>query len=115
MSASPANDKRRALGKGLESLLPSRSATPAPPPPQQSITPTPQESTGKPREIAVDAIDRNPYQTRTRFDEEALNELSQSIAATTGPGRVTVVPAAPLHGDMTSPPVYRMSVQPSSL
>jgi len=82
MSASPANDKRRALGKGLESLLPSRSATPAPPPPQQSTTPAPQEPTGKPREIAVDAIDRNPYQTRTRFDEEALNELSQSIAAT---------------------------------
>ena len=30
----------------------------------------------------ITAIDRNPFQTRTRFDEEALAELAQSIAAT---------------------------------
>ena len=32
-------------------------------------------------EIAVDQIDRNPFQTRTHFDEEKLNELAKSIAA----------------------------------
>ena len=63
--------KRRALGKGLESLLPAR--TPAPPPPP---------STGQPLEIALDQIERNPFQTRTSFDPEKLTELSQSIAAT---------------------------------
>jgi ParB family transcriptional regulator, chromosome partitioning protein len=68
--------KRRALGKGLESLLPGRSgftaAAPAPPPPEE----------GKPREIPVDQIERNPFQTRTTVDEHALRELSASIAAT---------------------------------
>jgi ParB family chromosome partitioning protein len=32
-------------------------------------------------EIAVGLIDRNPYQTRTNFDEEKLDELAKSIAA----------------------------------
>jgi ParB family chromosome partitioning protein len=66
--------KRRALGKGLESLLPSR---PAPVPPPAPVV----ESTGKPLEIPLDQIDRNPFQTRTRFDEAQLEELAQSIAA----------------------------------
>ncbi len=80
MTASFELPKRRALGKGLESLLPSRSnftpaaAVTAPPPPP------PEE--GKPREILVDQIERNPFQTRTNFDEAALKELSASIAAT---------------------------------
>jgi ParB family chromosome partitioning protein len=76
MATTTAEPKRRALGKGLESLLPQRPATPppAPAPPQP-------EPTGKPLEIPLDHIDRNPFQTRTRFDEVQLNELAQSIAA----------------------------------
>ena len=66
--------KRRALGKGLESLLP-------------RLTPNansePHRGTdGTPREIPLTEIDRNPYQTRTRFDEAQLGELAASIAAT---------------------------------
>jgi ParB family chromosome partitioning protein len=68
--------KRRALGKGLESLLPSRPAPVAVP----TITAV-AEPTGKPLEIPLDHIERNPYQTRTRFDEAQLTELAQSIAA----------------------------------
>ncbi len=68
--------KRRALGKGLESLLPQRPATPPPAP-----TPIHIEPTGKPLEIPLDHIERNPFQTRTRFDEAQLIELAQSIAA----------------------------------
>ena len=68
--------KRRALGKGLESLLPSRPAPAAVP----TITAV-AEPTGKPLEIPLDHIERNPYQTRTRFDEAQLTELTQSIAA----------------------------------
>jgi ParB family transcriptional regulator, chromosome partitioning protein len=67
--------KRRALGKGLESLLPSRPVA------VPQIAATTVESTGKPLEIPLDQIDRNPYQTRTHFDETQLNELAQSIAA----------------------------------
>jgi ParB family chromosome partitioning protein len=69
--------KRRALGKGLESLLPSRPAAPATVPAITAVA----EPTGKPLEIPLDQIERNPFQTRTRFDEAQLTELTQSIAA----------------------------------
>lgn len=68
--------KRRALGKGLESLLPQRPVNIA------ASAATPVESEGKPLEIALDLIERNPWQTRTRFDEAQLAELAQSIVAT---------------------------------
>ncbi len=67
--------KRKALGKGLESLLPRVSAV-TENHPQKPV------ADGTPREIPVEAIDRNPYQTRTHFDESAMNELASSIAAT---------------------------------
>jgi len=73
--------KRRALGKGLESLLPRVQATVAvaaevaPPPPLAEVT-------GRPQEIPVGEIDRNPYQTRSRVDEQQLAELANSITAT---------------------------------
>jgi len=61
-------DKKKVLGRGLDSLLPSSRPTAAP--------------TGDTvREIPVGQIDRNPYQTRTRIDEAALNELAESIKA----------------------------------
>ena len=73
--------KRRALGKGLESLLPRVQATVAA---AAEVAPKPQASevTGKPYEIPVGEIDRNPYQTRSRVDEQQLAELANSIAAT---------------------------------
>ena len=66
--------RRKALGKGLESLLPSVKASVDATPPRQSD--------GTPREIPVSEIDRNPYQTRSRFDESLLSELAASIKAT---------------------------------
>lgn len=78
MPTATQDSKRRALGKGLESLLPSRPAAPPPPP----VPVTPVESTGKPLDLDLDKIERNPWQTRSHFDEALLNELAQSIAAT---------------------------------
>jgi ParB family chromosome partitioning protein len=78
MTTPPA--KRSALGKGLESLLPSKPAA-APAPPVVVAPPPPAEITGKPLEIDVNLIDRNPYQTRTNFDEAKLAELAESIKA----------------------------------
>lgn len=79
--------KRKALGKGLESLLPRvQAAAEAAPPPAE---------TGKPREIPVGDIDRSPYQTRTRFDEAQLAELAASIAET---GVVQPIVVRPLPG-----------------
>lgn len=74
--------KRRALGKGLESLLPSRPAAPAAPAVVPSVAAVAAEPTGKPLEIALDQIERNPWQTRTHFDEAQLAELAASITAT---------------------------------
>lgn len=77
-------DKRRALGKGLEALLPQR---PAAPPATASVPSLSAQAdgaatnTGAPLELSVDLIDRNPFQTRTQFDEAALEELTTSIAA----------------------------------
>ena len=70
--------KRRALGRGLEALIPSKSRSPEPP---AAVTNAQAEPDGRPLELPLDRIDRNPYQTRTRFDESALNELAQSIRA----------------------------------
>jgi ParB family chromosome partitioning protein len=67
--------KRKALGKGLESLLPRVSAV-------AEEQPIKAAADGTPREIPLEAIDRNPFQTRTRFDEAALGELAASIAVT---------------------------------
>jgi ParB family transcriptional regulator, chromosome partitioning protein len=80
--------KRRALGKGLESLLPRVHA---------AAEPGGSESgEGKPREIPVGEIERSPFQTRTRFDEVQLGELAASIAAT---GVVQPIVVRPLpHG-----------------
>jgi ParB family transcriptional regulator, chromosome partitioning protein len=79
--------KRKALGKGLESLLPRVQAV--------AETPAqPQAEAGKPREIPVGEIDRSPYQTRTRFDEAQLAELAASIAATGVVQPIVVRPVA---------------------
>ena len=65
--------KRRALGKGLDSLLP---RVPA------AVAPKAAESEGgKPLEISLDKIDQNPFQTRSQMREEQLTELAASIRA----------------------------------
>jgi ParB family chromosome partitioning protein len=68
--------KRRALGKGLDSLLPRAQPT-APATPSQAA----EAESGKPREIPLDQIDPNPYQTRSQVNEEQLGELAASITA----------------------------------
>ncbi len=73
-----ADAKRRALGKGLDSLLPRVQAAAAP---VQAPTPALEAEGGKPREIPVEMVDRNPFQTRTHVNEEELAELAASIAA----------------------------------
>ena len=65
---------RRALGKGLDSLLPRVAATAVP-------EADPAMAPGKPMEVPVGEIDRNPFQTRMHFDEKLLDELAESIKA----------------------------------
>ena len=75
MNVAASDPKRRALGKGLDSLLP-RAHAPVP----ASVAP-PEPEGGRPREIALDQIDQNPFQTRSHMDEEQLKELAASIVA----------------------------------
>ena len=78
-------EKRKVLGRGLETLLPSRQAPAATAPgaaqPGEAV-----------HQLAVELIDRNPYQTRTRLDEAALQELADSIEATGVLQPITVRP-----------------------
>lgn len=101
-------EKRRALGRGLDSLLPSgprvvssgsavaAASSPVVIPPQPMppagpaiVPPPPATSSGTATgtrgqeviDIALDLIDENPYQTRRTFDAAALGELSESIKA----------------------------------
>lgn len=76
-AAVSADAKRRALGKGLDSLLP-RTQAPAAAHPSQA---SPETEGGKPREIPLAQIDRNPFQTRSIVDETQLKELAASISA----------------------------------
>lgn len=91
----PSSDpKRRALGKGLEALLPQRPAVAL----QASATPV--ESTGKPLEIHLDHIERNPFQTRTHFDDAQLAELASSIASSGVLQPIVVRPLSPPKGQV---------------
>jgi len=72
MTIAPVDPKRRALGKGLDSLLP-RVPVPASAPAEAEG--------GKPREIPLGEIDRNPFQTRSQVNEDQLAELAASIVA----------------------------------
>jgi ParB family chromosome partitioning protein len=89
---------RNALGRGLGALIrepePQVPATPASLPTAAAtvatggsaaaaapaMTATVQMSAG-PQQIDIDLIDPSPYQPRTRFREEALDELARSIQA----------------------------------
>src|SRR4051812_34292488 len=64
---------RRALGKGLTALLPSR--------PPQNIEPaaTPPPVPQNPTSVRIDEIDANPVQPRRVFEAERLQELAASI------------------------------------
>jgi ParB family chromosome partitioning protein len=102
-------EKRRALGRGLESLLPGPRVVPVLPTQEAGSPPSSSIGTGglqtaaalpvsSPEvvelhaaasgvtadgetvyRILIEQIDRNPYQTRRHFDETALRELADSI------------------------------------
>jgi ParB family chromosome partitioning protein len=76
MTNAPDNSSRKALGKGLSSLLPSRAAAPvaAPPPAAPAEPPTVNR-------LPIDQIEPNPNQPRTVFDPARLQELAASIQA----------------------------------
>lgn len=103
VDADKATEKRKALGRGLESLLPggprvvapsfaaspgagaaAAIAGPAPHPPEHRDAVV---------QILIEQIEENPYQTRAHFSSEALEELANSIRANGVVQPVVVRPA----------------------
>jgi ParB family transcriptional regulator, chromosome partitioning protein len=81
---------RNALGRGLGALIrepePQVPAEPSSPPQAATSTgaafaPAKDFVAGGPYQIDIDLIEPSPYQPRTRFREEALDELARSILA----------------------------------
>ena len=67
-------EKRKVLGRGLETLLPGR------PIPHAPTAPAAKPAAGETiQSVAVELIERNPYQTRLHVDPAALDELTESI------------------------------------
>ncbi|MBO0939845.1 ParB/RepB/Spo0J family partition protein [Fibrella sp. HMF5335] len=64
-------NKLTGLGRGLGALLQDSE--------NRQAKPSPYESISTMTEIGLEQIETNPFQPRTRFDEEALNELADSI------------------------------------
>ena len=67
-------EKRKVLGRGLDTLLPSRQAPPA--------AGSPVHHGDTVQQLSVESLDHNPYQTRSGVDEVAREELAASIKAT---------------------------------
>jgi ParB family chromosome partitioning protein len=67
---------RKALGKGLSSLIPEGAGQAIGPPPPVLA---PEVGATHPTEIELDRIDPNPFQPRQHFREAELEELSASI------------------------------------
>jgi len=72
------NDQRKALGKGLHSLLPSRPAAPSPAAAAPQLAPE-HPVDGNVQRVPIELVAPNPNQPRRDFDETALLELAQSI------------------------------------
>ena len=76
---------RNALGRGLGALIREPEPQVAPPPASAAIgtvaPPNRETMSAGPQQIDIDLIDPSPYQPRTRFREEALEELARSIKA----------------------------------
>ena len=71
------NNKKKALGKGLEQLF-SNSVIDFEQFENQIVKDA--KTSGDIVEINLDEIRANPYQPRKTFDEESLNELAKSIS-----------------------------------
>src|SRR5215475_3958608 len=80
-AADKSAEKRKALGRGLDSLLPTgpRIVASAPPAPAAEPVAAPRPQVEGLAFIELDKIVENPYQTRREFKETALQELAESI------------------------------------
>lgn len=82
MSKEPERSQRKALGKGLSALLPTRSAPPAAgTQAQREPQPALPENFESFQSLPLDRISPGTEQPRLNFDQERLSELAESIKA----------------------------------
>jgi ParB family chromosome partitioning protein len=87
-------DKRKVLGRGLETLLPARPVPHAP----VAVAAAPRAEGRRGPPHSPGSVDRNPYQTRTgSLDPDALGELAASIKAVGVVQPIVVRPVAGGH------------------
>ncbi|MES2277801.1 MAG: ParB/RepB/Spo0J family partition protein [Bacteroidota bacterium] len=73
-------DKKRGLGRGLSALLDDSTQVNSHTTQPRSISTSPEiNDAGSINEIRIDEIEVNPFQPRTDFEAQALNELADSI------------------------------------
>ncbi len=65
--------QKKALGRGLGALIPSRPIEPTPTPPPAAVP-----GSGL-AEVPIDQISPNPYQPRKTFNDASIEELSRSV------------------------------------
>lgn len=73
------SEKRHGLGRGLDSLISTKAATPAV---ADAAAPIVREAAGRPDapfELPIREIERSPYQPRRDFKDEELRELADSL------------------------------------
>ena len=99
MESKMANQKKgmTGLGRGLGALLSDSGSTPS----ETPNIPRRLEAISSMHEIMIDSVETNPYQPRTHFDQEALQELAESIKVLgiiqpitvkeSSPGRYTLI------------------------
>lgn len=76
-----AGEKRKALGRGLEALLPAARSTAATAATAAAEPPAGEHTGEVVRELPLGELERSPYQPRVHVDERALEELAVSIRA----------------------------------
>lgn len=73
-------DKKRGLGKGLSALLDDSTQVNSHAGPTRTVAASPEvNDAGAINEIKINEIEVNPFQPRTEFETQALNELADSI------------------------------------
>jgi len=77
--SSATDQPRKALGRGLSSLLPAKRPSAVPEAPIHEVEKTTTAAGPSPFRIPTGSIEANPLQPRTVFQEERLAELAQSI------------------------------------
>ncbi|GAB3508087.1 ParB/RepB/Spo0J family partition protein [Emticicia fontis] len=99
MESKLANQKKgmTGLGRGLGALLSDSGSTPS----ETPTIPRRLEAISSMHEVLIESVETNPYQPRTHFDQEALQELAESIKVLgiiqpitvkeSSPGRYTLI------------------------